>query len=323
MTRAVVCGLGLVGRRIARQLTDTGAFSKVVVCDRSLKRAESTAALLGSHGEVMAWPVSPAALRNAAVVVTALPEDLDVEIVAHALGAGVPVVSVADGSATIQGLLAFDERARAVGIPVVIGCGFAPGIADVLAAHGAGLFAHVDEVRVARAGASGSASIAAVRRERREVPSVWRGGTWVETKRLVEQVWFPEPIGAVDCQAVRGGGELLARHFGPTTAVTTTWAETRQARWPQRGDDGLGALRVEVWGRTERNECDVVVYGVLDRVSIAVGTLAGIVGERVGSGEITTPGVHGVAELVDPVSVLRDLDQRGVHAAAFEGAPIS
>ena len=77
------------------------------------------------------------------------------------------------------------------------------------------------------------------------------------------------------------------------------------------------------WGRDAHGVCDVVVYGVLDRVSLAVGTLAGIVGERVGGGEVDAAGVFGVADLFDPVSVLRDLDQRGVHAAAFEGAPIS
>ena len=322
MTTAVVCGLGLVGRRVARQLVDTGTFDMVSVCDRSPKRAQSTVDILGHRSQVVSWPIGPSSLGDAAVVVSALPEDHDVEVAAHAVTAGVPVVSAADGSAPLGALQALDERARSVGVTVAAGVGFAPGLADVLAAHAATTFARVDEVRVARAGAAGPASIAAVRRERRDVPAVWRHGAWTETGRLNEQVWFPEPIGAVDCQVVRAGGDLLARHFGGDTAITTTWAETRAARWPNRGDDGLGALRVEVWGRHEDGSCDVVVYGVIDRVSIAVGTLIGVVAERLATGGPHPAGVHGVAELFEPLGVLRALDERGVHAAAFEGAPI-
>ena len=131
MTTAVVCGLGLVGRRVARQLVDTGTFDMVSVCDRSPKRAQSTVDILGHRSQVVSWPIGPSSLGDAAVVVSALPEDHDVEVAAHAVTAGVPAVSAADGSAPLGALQALDERARSVGVTVAAGVGFAPGLADV------------------------------------------------------------------------------------------------------------------------------------------------------------------------------------------------
>jgi hypothetical protein len=39
--------------------------------------------------------------------------------------------------------------------------------------------------------------------------------------------------------------------------------------------------------------------------------------------QIESPGVHGLASLVDPVPFLAELAQRGVKAAAFEGVEVS
>jgi hypothetical protein len=46
--------------------------------------------------------------------------------------------------------------------------------------------------------------------------------------------------------------------------------------------------------------------------------LAGLLGPQ-----LSAPGVHGLATLMQPVSLLRELAQRGVRAAAFEGVAVA
>ncbi len=289
---------------------------------RGSRHAERVAEILGSTASVAPWPLTPATLEAVDVVAGALAGDHDVRLARLALEAAVPMASAADGVEALAGLRALAGDVTDRGVALIVGCGFAPGFADVLAMHARALFDTIDEVRVARAGAAGPASIDSVREQRRDVPALFRGGLWKECARLDEQVWFPEPIGAADCQVVRGGGESLAEAFGPNVAITTSLAEAKASRWPNRDDDGLGAIRVEVWGQ-RGGVRDVVVYGAIDRVSIAAGAVLGRVTELlVDPAQFVAPGVHGVASAFEAAELIRSLGERGLHAAVFEGAPI-
>jgi CTP:molybdopterin cytidylyltransferase MocA len=63
------------------------------------------------------------------------------------------------------------------------------------------------------------------------------------------------------------------------------------------------------------------VLGVIDRPAIAAGTVAAVAAVAVGAGHIERRGAAGLAGMVtDPLALLRDLWDRGVRAAAFEGA---
>ncbi len=321
MTTALVCGAGLVGRRVARQLADSDEIAHVRVTDRRPRRADAVVAALGGQSDSMRWPIQ--SLEGIDVVVTALAGDHDVEVARRAIDACVPCVSVADNPSTIAGLRGLEGAANAAGVTVAIGAGFSPGLSEVLATHAAALFDEVDEVRVARAGWSGPASAASVRRSRRDVAALWRRGSWFEVGKLEEQVWFPEPIGPVDCQVVRAAAEVVVRAIPGVGAVTATLAEAERPRRRHARADALGAIRVEVWGRREAGR-DVVVYGAIDRVSIAAGALAAITALRlVDRDRPPPPGVHGVAELLDPLAAMAELSARGVRSAVFEGAPIS
>jgi hypothetical protein len=321
MTTALVCGAGLVGRRVARQLADSEEITQVRVADRRARRADAVVGALGGNSAAVRWPLS--ALDGVDVVVTALAGDHDVDVARRAIDAGVPCVSVADGPATIAGLRGLDGAARAEGVTIAIGAGFSPGLTEILAAHAASLFDEVDEVRVARAGWSGPASAASVRRTRRDVAALWRRGSWLEVGKLEEQVWFPEPIGPVDCQAVRAPAEVVVEGIPSVGAVTATIADAERPRRRHARADGLGAVRVEVWGHRDGRR-DVVVYGAIDRVSIAAGAVAAITALRlVDRTHPTPPGVHGIAALLDPLAAMADLSTRGVRSAVFEGAPVS
>jgi hypothetical protein len=321
MTTALVCGAGLVGRRVARQLADSDEIGHVRVADRRGRRAEAVVGALGGESSAMRWPLT--SLEGVDVVVSALAGDHDVDVARRAIDACVPCVSVADSPSTIAGLRGLDGPAREAGTTVAIGAGFSPGLTEVLATHAATLFDEVEEVRLARAGWSGPASAASVRRTRRDVAALWRGGKWHEVSKREEQVWFPEPIGPVDCEAVRAPAEVMVGAIPNLAALTATLADAERPRRRHARADALGAIRVEVWG-TRKGGRDVVVYGAIDRVSIAAGAVAAIAAIRLVDRARPTPaGVHGVAALVDPLAAMADLSARGVRSAVFEGAPIS
>lgn len=320
MSRLALTGLGVVGRRAARQLVESPAVEHLIVAGNQPRHDSDLAAALGVRAEACAFRAGDALPEGIDAVATALPGELDVAVVRTAIERGISVVTAADGSAALAALRELDGAARSAGVTVLTGCGFAPGLSEVLARHASTLYDHVDEVRIARAGWAGPASAESVRRERRDVPAIWRRNVWHESGHRIEQVWFPEPVGAVECASVRGGSDLLLEVVPGIDAATWLLADVDQPRFRRRTYDAMGALRVEVYGRrgTER---DVTVYGALDRVSIAAGAVLALALLAVAAG--TTPaGVHAFGAVADPVETLRDLAQRGVRAAVFEGAPV-
>src|SRR5206468_2369259 len=107
-------------------------------------------------------------------------------------------------------LLPDRDRARAG----ALAGGLAPGLTDVLAIHAAALFEHIDEVRVARTGWAGPASVETVRHERRLPVRAWRDGGWREERSPGDAlVFFPDPIGGRDCRIVTGSTRLLVDAF--------------------------------------------------------------------------------------------------------------
>jgi hypothetical protein len=81
----------------------------------------------------------------------------------------------------------------------------------------------------------------------------------------------------------------------------------------------IGALRVEVRG-TRGQVPDLRVLGVIDRPAIAAGSVAAVAAVWAAAGRLEGTGAGGLATFVtDPLPFLRDLRDRGVRAAAFEG----
>ena len=157
----------------------------------------------------------------------------------------------------------------------------------------------------------------------------WHEGSWREEHPQGDSlVWFPEPIGGRDCRMVTGGTALLVDSFESVPRISVQLGEPpRRGRLRRRfGDDGeWGAARVEVWGRRD-GTLDCLVYGVVERTAVAAGTVLAVVAARLAGAlepRIVEPGVHGLARLGPPVPLSRELAQRGVRAAAFEGVSVS
>ena len=329
MSTALLVGLGEVGARAARQLVETEGIDALLVADRDRKSADRLVSSLGSRAEVIRYSPGAPLPSGVDVVACALPAGVDLEVLRQAVAGGVPCATADDSSDAIEAALALEADAVRAGVTVAVGCGLAPGLADVLARHAAAAFDAVDEIDVARSGWSGPAGITTVRHERHGPAREWVDGEWRTVRQRGEQlVWFPEPIADRDCVSVSAGSALLVKAFPGVARVSIHLGEPESRRPFRRrfGDDGeWGAARVEVWGR-RRDERDVLVYGVVERTAVAAGAvLALTAGLLVGCGgsKITRHGVHGLGELVDPVPFLAELARRGVRAAAFEGAPVA
>lgn len=327
MTTVLLVGVGAVGTRAARQLVDTLGVDRLLLADRDTDRAERVADALGERAAAIAYASGDPIPGGVDAVACAVATGEDHDIVAAALAQQVAAASCDDDHDAIDALRSLDPNARAGGVTVAAGCGLAPGLTDVLAKHAAGMFDAVDEVRVARTGWAGPASVAAVRHERRAFVRAWHDGTWREEHPHGETlVWFPEPIGAQDCRMVTGGTALLVDAMDVPRACTLL-GEPPKRTWLRRrfGDDGeWGAARVDVWGRGEDGH-GCVVYGVVERTAVAAGAVLAVTAAHLAGAlepRFDRPGVHGLGSLVDPAPFLAELAQRGVRAAVFEGVPV-
>ncbi len=329
MTTALVVGLGAVGTRAARQLVDTPGIDCLLLADRDDVQLAELVDAFGPDAQAVGFAPGDPIPGGVDVVVTALPTGVDHAVVTAAIAAGVPVASSEEEHDALDQLRVLDRNARGAGIAVAVGCGLAPGLVDALARHAASMFESVDEIRVARTGWAGPASVNTVRHERRVPVRTWHDGDWREDHPHGDSlVWFPEPIGARECRTVTGSTALLVDAFPDVKRISVQLGESpKRTRLRRRfGDDGeWGAARVEVWGR-RNGSFDCTVYGVVERTAVAAGAVLAVVAARLGGAlqpRLDLPGVHGLGRLLDPVPFLAELSQRGVRAAAFEGVAVA
>jgi saccharopine dehydrogenase-like NADP-dependent oxidoreductase len=323
--RIALVGAGAVGARAARQLVSTDTVTSVLVVDPDADQARSVVASLGHEHATVA-----STANDVDVAVLAAPGDTHRALAASYVNDGVPVVSVADGVDDVRALLDLDDVARRKNVSVVVGAGFSPGLTCVLAAHAAATLDHVDEVHIAKVGTGGPSCAQAHHRALAGEALDWRDGRWV-TRRAGsgrELCWFPDPIGGEDCyRAALPDALLLAPAFPGVERITARMGANRRDRItsrfpmlrPPHPEGGPGAARVEVRGR--RGAARVVhVLGAMDRPAVAAGTVAALAAVAAASNQLRRTGAGGLAELVDPLSFLNLLAQRGVKAAVFEGA---
>ena len=323
--RAAVVGTGAVGGRAARQLLAPDVDDLAVVePDRS--RADVVTAALGAPARVVADVAE--ALASAEVVVLAA-AGRHRDAAERALEAGVHVVSVADGLDDVRALLDLDAEARERGLSIVVGAGFSPGLACVLAAHAAAGFDAVEEMHVAKAGTGGPACARQHHRALATEVVDWRDGAWARRSGGSgrELCFFPDPVGGQDCyRAAVPDALLLAPAFSGVQRVTARMAATRRDRMtsrlpmlrPPHPEGQLGGVRVEVRGTRGRTR-DERVLGAVDRPAVAAGAVAAVAARWAAEGKLVRAGAAGLAAMAEPVPFLAALAERGVRAAVFEG----
>jgi hypothetical protein len=327
----LIVGAGAVGRRAARTLVETEGVERVLVADKHAGRAAQLAEALGPEGEAIEWSPADPLPDGVAGVAVAADGSVERAVVERALERRVPVACASDDPDGVRSLLDLDDAAREAGTAVAAACGIAPGLSDVLARHAADALEIVAEVHVARAGWAGPECAGRLRRAHRGVALEWRDGTWVRERAGSgrQLVWFPQPVGGLDCRrAASAQAQLLVDALPRLARVSMRVARgqaegrRRPGRRPVDTEGDWGAAWVEVRGRRGRAE-EVLVYGVVDRMAFAAGTVLGVATAWLAGLEessVTQAGVHGLGALVEPVPFLAELARRGVKAAAFEGA---
>jgi len=339
-----------VGRRTARQLAETDAVERILIADRAGGLAEEAAEAMGTRAEALDWSPDRPVPAGVTVVASAIGGAAERAVFERALEAGVPAAGCADDAETVRSVLDLDDAAREAGITLAAGCGMAPGLADVLARHAADALEAVDEIHVARAGSAGPACRSAIDRSGRGQVLEWRDGAWTRHRAGSgrQLVWFPSPVGGLDChRAASGQPALLLDAFPLLTRTSMRIASPLRPGRPVPGvrmlghvpivsallsgggtarrrdpDGDWGAVWVEVRGRRGRSE-EILVYGAVDRMAFAAGAVLGVSAlwlAGLGAAPVAAAGAHGLAALVDPVPFLGELARRGVKAAVFEGA---
>lgn len=326
--RAAVVGAGAVGARAARQLHSTGRLLDLVVTDVDTDRAAQVAASLGRPARPGSWGGDIAGSVD--VVVLALPVGGHRGMAETSLEGGAHVVSVSDDVDEVARLLDLDAEARERRRSVVVGAGFAPGLSCLLARHAAADLSCVDEVHVARSGTGGPACARHHHRALGGQAADWRDGVLVHRRAGSgrELCWFPDPVGALDCyRAALPDPWLLRPAFPDAGRITARLSASRRDRVTARlpmlrrphAEAALGAVRVEVRGRRGQG-VDARILGAIDRPAMAAGAVAAAAAMWAVHGRYGRDGAGGLAELVpDPLPFLRELADRGVRAAVFEG----
>ncbi len=328
--RIVVVGAGAVGARAARQLHDLADLTDLVITDPVAARAKRIEGSLGGPARAATW--DPGLLDDAAVAVLALPAGDHRALAEAALERGADVVSVADDVHEVRRLLDLDAEAVERGRTVVVGAAFSPGLTCLLARHGAADFSAIDEIHVAKTGTGGPACA----RQHHEALAAeaidWRDGGWVRRPAGSgrELCWFPDPVGGLDCYRAALPDALLLRPAfiaAGVSRITARVSASRRDRVTARlpmlrrphAEGAIGAVRVEIRGRRGA-ATGAKVLGALDRPALAAGAVAAVAASWAVEGRFARAGAGGLAELVaDPVPFLRELADRGVRSAVFEG----
>jgi hypothetical protein len=334
-TGVVVIGAGILGVRTARELLTPGAdgrstTERVVLSTARRERQRQLGASFGDAVQVLcSADPAPRTGDGIGVAIVARAAGQQLDAVREVVDRGHHVVSSSDDPDEVAEILGLADRARRRGVRIVVGATMSPGLSCLLAAHAATLLDHVDELHVARHGAAGPACARQRLRALRGTAAEWRDGAWTRRPGFSgrELDWFPDPVGGLDCyRADLVEPLLLHRAFPGAQRITARLAATRRDRalapfpvlLPPPVEGGLGAIRVELRGALG-GERRSVVYGALDRPAVAGAAVAAVTALRLAAGDVE-PGAGGIAELGDPVGLLRELARRGVRAAAFEGA---
>ncbi|MFT7600351.1 MAG: hypothetical protein ACI8TP_003292 [Acidimicrobiales bacterium] len=317
-----VLGLGATGSHVARQLR---GHAPIQAYDSDADRQQMVVDALEDGAVVGAIDG-----RGCEVVVLATPSGGHARAARRALNNGAHVVSLSDRPRDVAQLLALDGAASAAGRTVVAGAGFAPGLTCLLARHAAALLDSVDSVAVSKAGTGGPACARQHHRALKRAGRDWVDGTWLLRRGGSgrDLAWFPDPIGARDCyRAALPSPLLLQRIFPDASRLSARVAATRRDRStsrlpmlrPPHADGGQGAVRVEVRGLS-KGAVETVVYGVMDRPSVAAGAVAAVAALVLRAGGGFAPGAYGLGECADPLALLLALHERGIRAATYQGS---
>ncbi len=225
----VVLGAGRQGVALAYDLARHGEAARVTLADLytdvARRAVERLHALLPTSscrfGAAVCDVARPDTLRpllaGAQVVVSAVPYRYNVGLTDAAVAAGCSFCDLGGNTDVVRQQLGRHERAAAAGVSVVPDCGLAPGLGNILAAHGIAALDTVEEVHV-RCGGLPERPVGPLGyklvfnfdgliNEYSGVGEFLRDGRRVQVPALteLEELEFPPPVGRCEAAVTSGG----------------------------------------------------------------------------------------------------------------------
>lgn len=273
-----IVGVGVVGSRVARQLTASGISVLVHDVRRDMQtmvaktlRAQELVEIADLRVETT--PVVVIATRSSQAAMAKLLLEL-----------GHHVVSTSDDVHDTHELLALDEVARMMGRALVIGATASPGLSGLLVAELATRVDAIDEIHVAFHGTGGPECARQHHRALAGDAVGWHDGEWINRPSGSgrELLWFPEPIGGKDCYRAELPDPVLLHAVYPDVArISARLSANRRDRLtarlpmlaPPHAEGGIGGVRVEIRGSLNGERCTEVA-GAAERTGIIAGAVA-------------------------------------------------
>jgi saccharopine dehydrogenase-like NADP-dependent oxidoreductase len=224
----VLGGGGAMGMVTVRDLAESSEVSEIIIADTNLKRAEEVAKWAGSKKitlmevDITDYDDLIDKISNADVIANAAPYHLNFQVTKAAIDVQKPLTDLGGVYHVTLQQLKLNDKSRKTGVTVILGCGVAPGIADILAKYGADKLESVDQVHI-RYGevnlehARYKWSFRTVLDEYTIGPVVYRQGEFKQLSPFSgKHVFrFPEPIGERPCcYALYSGIATLPKTVG-------------------------------------------------------------------------------------------------------------
>ena len=164
MKIVVLGGAGDMGSRAVRDLAAKPEVKELIIADINTAAAEKLAKELDNKVKAVYIDANKPdtlveAIKGKDVVASAMGPFYRYEKVAveAALDAGVNYVSICDDYDAVESILPLDKRAKELGLSVLTGLGWTPGISNVLARKGADDLDEVEEINIYWAGSANDA----------------------------------------------------------------------------------------------------------------------------------------------------------------------
>ncbi|MEY3567185.1 MAG: hypothetical protein RLZ19_1199 [Actinomycetota bacterium] len=325
-TSVAVVGLGVVGARVARQLTSSSI--PVLVHDRRADLQNVTARALKAGEIDSAIDLHPG---ETSVVVLATPSRQG-SLTRRLVERGLNVVCTSDDVDDVRDLLELDGVARANNVSIVVGAAASPGLSGLLVAELASRVDVIDEIHV---GVHGTGGPACARQHHRalagDAPG-WHDGEWISRPGGSgrELLWFPEPIGGRDCYRAELADPLtLQRAFPSASRISARMSATRRDRLtarlpmmsPPHAEGGIGGVRVEIRG-SRGGERRTEVAGTAERTGIISGAMASAAAVSALSSALPVGVVVLGAPGVPNGAILDDVIKRGITIFEYVGSGV-
>ncbi|NLC45955.1 MAG: saccharopine dehydrogenase [Firmicutes bacterium] len=366
MRVVVLGGAGDMGSRAVRVLATKEEVTELIIADINIKAAEKLASELGKKVKAVYIDANKPdtlvkVMHGMDVVASAMGPFYKYEKVAvkAAMTAKVNYVSICDDYDATESILPLDEEAKKLGLSILTGLGWTPGISNILARKGADQLDEVEEINIYWAGSANDATGLAVTLHTIHI-FTGKITSFINGKKVEipagsekERVEFIEPLGYVDMyhlghpepvtlplyiprvKTVTLKGGLKESYLNTLAIIVAKLGLTSTTGRKQALGKVLKTLlpilekiqkpAVPMSGirvdikGTLNGKKQHLVYQAADHMDNLTGVPLAIGALMMGKGEITRKGVFAPEAAVDPDRFIEELSKRNVEVVCTKG----